>query len=219
MAAQLMLLNPRKKHRSAAQRAATKRLIAFNRRGGSRKRRRNPTRAVARRSAPARRRSFRRKRGGGIAGLGGIMNALMPAAVGGAGALGVDVLFGYLPIPAQFKTGVFAPIAKIGGALAIGWLASNFTTKRTADQIMVGAITVTVYNLAKGWLQTAMPQIALGEYVTGYGDPAALGYVNAAQFQADPLIAAHIPDYENRASAGLSEYVTGDMEYANGNGW
>jgi len=216
-----MLLNPRKKRRTAAQKAATRRLVSFNRgRGRARKRRRNPSPARARRR-PARRRSRAR---GILGGATGVMDALMPAAIGGAGALGVDVLFGFLPIPPQFKTGIFAPIAKIAGAVAVGWVAGQFATKRTADQIMVGAITVTVYNLAKGWMQTAMPQIALGEYVNGYGSDT-MGYVSAAQFQPDPLL-NHIPDFETRQSAGLAEYVgvsesfnDNNMGNNNNNGW
>lgn len=226
MAGQLMLLNPRKrrksrKRRSPAQLAATRKLVALNRRRGGAKRR--PAKRRTARRSPARRRNpvsyaaprRRRRRATGLAGLGGLPGLLMPAAMGATGALALDIAWGMLPIPAQFKTGPFiAPAVKIGGALGIGWLASMVATKKTADQVMVGAITVTIFNIARTFVANTFPQVTLGNW-----NEETIGFVNAGQFQADPLIGeyvdGYVPDYETRESAGMAEYVSGYDAYGN----
>ena len=165
------------------------------------------------RAAPRR----RRRRAAGLTGLPAL---LMPAAVGAGGALALDVAWGMLPIPAQFKTGPFiGPAVKIGGALGIGWLASMVATKRTADQVMVGAITVTIFNIARTFVANTFPQVTLGNYNNGNWNEETIGFVNAGQFQADPLIGeyvdGYVPDYETRESAGMAEYVSGYDAYGN----
>lgn len=209
MPGELMLLNPRRKsksrkRRTPAQLAATRKLVALNRRrGGGGKKRRAP----ARRRNPVAAMPYRRKRrrSKGFGGLKGITRVIIPAAIGGAGALAIDIGYNLLPIPPRFKTGMYAPAFKIAGALGIGWLASMFTTKQLAEQIMIGSITVTVASLFKGFAQRTFPQVALGEI-----DEETLAFVNAAQFQPDPLIGGYVPDFEMRSSAGIAEYISPD---------
>lgn len=227
MAGQLMLLNPTRKRRKSrkrrtpAQKAATRRLVAYNR-----GRKRRPAKRRAARRAPARRRNPNgfmgapRRRRRRAAGLTGLPALLMPAAVGAGGALALDVAWGMLPIPAQFKTGPFiGPAVKIGGALGIGWLASMVATKRTADQVMVGAITVTIFNIARTFVANTFPQVTLGNYNNGNWNEETIGFVSQAQFQPDPLIGeyvdGYVPDYETRESAGMAEYVSGYDAYGN----
>ena len=100
--------------RSAAQRRASKRNIkkaqAARRRGGgrrrktTRRRRRNPThRAPARTTRTVRRSNQARRRLPTFQGI--LNNQVIPAAVGGTGAVINDMLVNLLPLPINFKTG------------------------------------------------------------------------------------------------------------------
>lgn len=179
----------RKKARSPAQKAATRRMLAA-RFGKKRTSKRKKVRTVVmakkkrkyakRRAATgytmgrarvrrrklnpirAHRRRYRHNPMGRIGSVGSFAKrTLMPSAVGAAGALGVNVLLGYLPIPPQFKTGPMLAVVKIAGALGVGMLASKMVSRDTAHQIAAGAITVTMYDLLKGYLQQAAPQIPM----------------------------------------------------------
>lgn len=221
MAGQLMLLNPRKrrksrKRRTPAQKAATRKLVALNRRRGGGKRRPAKRRSPARRRNPARayaapRRRARRRTG--LAGLTGLTAAFVPAAVGAGGALALDIAWGMLPIPPMLKTGpIIAPAAKLGGAMLIGWGAGQMVNKTFGKQVLVGAVTITVFNIVRGFIANQFPQITLG----GMNEET-IGFVQAGQFQPDPLIGeyvdGYVPDYEMRESAGMGEYVNGYDPY------
>lgn len=203
----------RKKPRTAAQRAATRKLVAMNkarRARPARAARSTPKRRKARRSAaPAQaapRRSKRRRpissaraasqagrvlryrRPNPIGGLGDFMkNTLMPSAVGGAGALALDVALAALPLPATMKVGPMAPLVKVAGAVGLGMLAGQFLGRKTGEQVAAGALTVTIYNVARTTLNRlsggripglAMYPDSLGEYVS---DAEQLGYTDSGQ--------------------------------------
>lgn len=172
--------------RSAKQKAASKRNIkkaqAKNRGRGRRKtttRRRTPKRrrntAVARRSNP--RRSTR------LPSIKGIIDSqVIPAAIGGTGAVIDDLLVNFLPLPAQFKSGWMRHLTKAIGAVLIGYVGGMFLTKRTADQLGAGAMTVVGYNVVRELMANFAPGIPLGEYLDPgmgeYLDPA-LGFYGA----------------------------------------
>lgn len=186
--------NMAKKARSAAQRAATRKMIAVNkarRRAASPKRkarRRNPVAPLAnprrtvraskaRRSSPKRRTSasaassagrtlrFRRKNPVDVGFLSSFTrDTLMPSAIGGAGALGLDVLIAVAPIPDAMKSGPFKPVVRVAGAVALGMLAGFVTSERTAQQVTAGAVTVVLYDTMKAM----MAQIAGGK-IPGVG--------------------------------------------------
>lgn len=191
----------RKTRRTAAQRAATRKLVAFNRRRRrttkarpTRRRRRNPSaitpkrrtayrRAVAayapnprrrrRRSSTMkrRRRTYTRRRrnpmGGGI-----INKMVMPAVTAAAGAVALDVIWGYLPANFKTQTGAMEYVAKGAGAIGMGWLASQVpgVRKSTADALAVGALTVTFYNAARAFIAQSMPTLKMDGM--GYYNPA-----------------------------------------------
>lgn len=189
----------RKTRRTAAQRAATRKLVAYNKRRRvtksrpTRKRRRNPSaitpkrrtayrRAVAayapnprrrrRKSTTMRkRRSYSRRRrnpmGGGI-----INKMVMPAVTAAAGAVALDVIWGYLPANIKGQTGNMEYVAKGLGAVGMGWIASQVPgiRKSTADSLAVGALTVTFYNAARNFLARSMPQLKMDGM--GYYNPA-----------------------------------------------
>jgi len=183
--------NPAKRRRSAAQKAASRRNIkkaqaarrgrrpARRRRSTSRRRRRNPatrqsvTRTYRRRSNPRR-----------FPTVQGIINdQVIPAAVGGTGAVINDIVVNMLPLPVNFKTGWMRHLSKAVGAVAIGYLGGMFLQKRTADQLGAGAMTVVGYNVVRDMAAQFAPQIPLGEYLdTGLNEylrPDALGYYGA----------------------------------------
>lgn len=183
---QLLLINPSKrkkkmaKRRTAAQRRATKKLISFNkgRKTLNRKRstrKRNPAPARRRRSiavaAPARRRrrvvarmSNPRKRSRVRTNI--IMKTLPVAATSAVGALGLDILMGYAAqwLPANLTTGPMNSVVKAIGAIGLGMAVEKVTNKRTAEQVIVGGLTVTMHSLLKDLVATNAPQIPLGVY-------------------------------------------------------
>lgn len=108
----------------------------------------------------------------------------MPSVVGGAGALALDVAVGMLPLPPALKSGPMAPLVKAAGAVGLGMIASKALGRRTGEQVAAGALTVTVYNVARMMLVKAsggrIPGLSgyVDEYVSEYVDyaPPQLGY-------------------------------------------
>lgn len=191
------------KKRTPAQQRATRKMIAANKarsraaKAPARKvSRAKPARRKARAAAaPAKRRrshaitparvasdagrKLRYRRRNPIGGVGAFMSdTLLPSAIGGGGALALDVLLGVLPLPPAMKTGPMAPVVKVAGAVGLGMLAGMVTSRKTANQIAAGAITVTLYGLAKSMLVkvgggkipglAAYPDGYMGEYVGEY---------------------------------------------------
>ena len=105
---------------------------------------------------------------------------LIPAGVGALGALALDMAWPYLPLPASIQSGPIAPVVRLATAAAIGWGASIVTGRKFARQVAAGALTVTIYDIAKGYLQngTTAPTTAPG--TSAYVD-SELGYSSAAK--------------------------------------
>ena len=172
----------RKRRTTAKQRAAARRNIKkaqAARRRGSRRRRTLPRRTRRRRNPTARRRSNPRRPT--VKGI--INNQVMPALVGGSGAVVNDMLVNFVPgIPANFKAGPLRHVTKAVGAIAIGYLSAMFLPKRTADQLGAGAMTVVGYNVVRDVAARFAPNLPLGEYLDSgmgeYLDPA-LGFYGA----------------------------------------
>ena len=193
--AQLMLINPAKRPtkrrrknpagRSAAQKAATRKMHAANRRNrGSaaapKRRRRNPLAASSVRRVTRRTRRARNPIGG--ISTTGILGSITDAAIGAGGALAVDMLFNYLPLPASFKVGVAGTAAKAATAIALGTVGRK-VLGRTAGKMAAGALTVIAYDAMKGFIPGAaatvaglaymspglpagyLPQQGMGEYI------------------------------------------------------
>jgi len=215
---QLMLVNPKRRKR---RKMTAKQAKYF---GGRRKRRstvtatgaRNPRRRVRRRRAGrvtvrARRnptaRAVRRLRRTGSAKFGGLVPAnlvkgvLMPAAMGGAGAIVMDLAWGFAPLPANIKTGPLAPLAKIAGAILVGGLASKFVGREMGQKVTQGYLTVMAYTLMKGMVQKAVPSLPLNEYDN------AMGYISPATQYPDQSMQAYLTgDGGSTVGAYLNEY-------------
>lgn len=212
MANEILLVNPRRRRgrRTAAQKRATAKMIAANRRGGrrpatKRRRRRNPIGPYA---APKRRNSRlgyyvsnpRRRRKRSVArrarrrnparrgfNMQVMLNQLViPAATAGGGAVLLDVLWGFVPVPAEIKTGPMRHVAKGLGAIVLGQLVGMVGTKRMGDTMALGALTVTFHAAFREMTAQFMPQIPLGYYSPGPTagfDPQLGYYVSSPRLQ------------------------------------
>lgn len=114
----------------------------------------------------------------------GLTNTLMPAAIGGAGALGVDLALSYLPtdkLPEFFGTTMGKLVLRVVGAIGVGALAAMVVPRRTAGLITAGALTVTAYGAIKSFAVDNFPQLA-GISPPEYGDfsDTRLGYLDPA---------------------------------------
>lgn len=125
-------------------------------------------RRPSKRAATAAGRTLRYRRKNPVGGVSAfVKGTLVPSAVGGAGALVLDLAMNMLPLPPAMKTGPMRPVVKVVGAIGLGMLASKVTSRQTGGQVAAGALTVTLYELARGALaknETTKKLFGLGEY-------------------------------------------------------
>jgi hypothetical protein len=166
---ELMLINPRKRRRK--RKMSVKQRRYFGKRVSARKRRRRSVVAAPLRrhrlyKTNPHRRHKRYRRNPSLRGfrpMAFMKDTLMPSAVGAAGALGLDMLLGFVPLPDMLKTPTMRPIVRIAGAVGIGIVAGMVTNKRIGEQVGAGALTVVLYDTLKGFVQAQFPTLALGD--------------------------------------------------------
>lgn len=187
--AELLLVNPRRRKRAKSRRRMTAKQLKYF--GGGRKKRRRTRasasprrrrrRAVAVAVNPKRRRSRRyvtrsfrrRRRNPSLRGsIGTIRNSAMPmlksGAIGAAGAIGLDLLWGYGRglLPASIAGMPLAQYgAKLLGAIIVG-LVGDTVLKGKGKEMATGAATVVLHDAFKAQLQSTFPTLQLGEYLT-----------------------------------------------------
>jgi hypothetical protein len=137
------------------------------RRSAMRSYRRNPIRMSRRR------RHYRRNpigRGGGGRGSINIMSMVMPAAMIGAGAVGTELLMGYMPfLPPVLTTGPQRYVTKgVIGALA-GWAIAKFANRRAGEAFAMGALVIAAHDAIKAGLVSFAPKAKFGQYMNGMG--------------------------------------------------
>ncbi len=191
---ELMLVNPRRKARKATRRRtrARRHMTALQRKYfGPRRAKRRTVRRTARRRVESLAINPRRKRRAShhrrrritslrsnprrLGSMKGFVNAtLVPAGVGALGALGVDLVIGYASphLPATFQSGMMLNAVKIAGAVGVGMVAGMVAGKKFGEEAMAGAITVTLYDIVKGYVKSAMPSLPLSGYDMGWISPA-----------------------------------------------
>jgi hypothetical protein len=171
MAAQLLLINPKRRRKAKRARSHRRRKVARNparRRHRARRVARNPRRRHVARNPIRRRRHIarnphrrRRIRRNPFSSR-GITSALIPAGIGAMGAVGLDVLMGYAAayLPASLTSNVYVATAtKTAGAFGLGWLASKAMGREKAKLITAGALTVIAYQFVKGIIHEAAPSL------------------------------------------------------------
>jgi hypothetical protein len=94
---------------------------------------------------------------------------LKNAFMGGLGGLVVDVVAGKIipKLPAPMQGGYMGKVLKVGLAFGLGALAqkSKMLKGSTATALVEGALTVEMYDLIRNVAHTAMPNLAMGEYL------------------------------------------------------
>lgn len=180
--ATLMLVNPRKRRKRSKARSnpsarrrkrrSAKRNPIFNLLG--KKRRRSSG------SGRKRRRKMRRNpisvRGTVSSIRSTIPAVLKPATLAAVGALSLDVIWSYLPIPANIKTGQYRHLAKAAGAIGLGVLGAKILGRDTAIKFATGAMTVVLYGVLRDFVSQRLPQVRLDG-----ADFPALSYVSSGQ--------------------------------------
>lgn len=211
MAARKMLLvNPSKRR---SRRKTTARRKSPAKRRTTRTPARKTTRSVKRRTraaSPARRRRRSNPARRGIMG-----KYVRPAAMGGGTAVGLDVAFGYLPLPDVLSTGMARHAAKAAAAIGVGMFAKNLGMKAaTAEEMGRGALTVYAADAMREGMASFLPDVPLGYYSPAYVPPNGGGNMNAYLSEyvsgaEDPMGAEEV----TRHGTGFGEYVdptTGD---------
>lgn len=190
--AQLMLVNPRKRRKTAKRRKTTARRKTNPRKKVAAAPKRNP---IRRRRAPVARRKVRRARRRNPSARSIVNSTLIPALTAGAGAIGFNALWNFVPLPEQLKTGMIQHVAKAAGAIGLGMVANQVVGRKTATELVAGALTVIAYNALKDAVGQVAPNVNLGYYSAG--------------------MPAGVLAYEG---AGMGEYVRGMGEYVQGGG-
>lgn len=144
MAGSILFMNPHSKTKGKTMAKAKRKHGGQFKKKHHGKTRRNP------RSYSRARRALSNPRDGGLSlSSGSIMGMVMPAAIGAAGAVGVDMLWNQFAanIPASLQSGV--PMRLAQGALAVGAgiVVGMVAGKRTGALVAAGGVTVAAYNL------------------------------------------------------------------------
>lgn len=220
MAGQLLLVNPGKRRRrktAGRKRRRTRRTMTAKqaryfaprkrrrarsaparRRSRSRRRYANPVRRHRRRARHVARRSYRRGRRRNPIMGGFIGGAVMEAVQGAAGAIVADAVWNFVPLPATLKTGPVGLLAKAGGTIALGMIASKVVGSGMAKKGTVGALTVQLYSYAKPMLAGVIPGLAgVGYYGAGYS-------LNG--------VGAFVPNSLSDIPNSLNRYISGDED-------
>lgn len=213
-----------RKHRSAAQRAATARLVAFNksrrrsanpkRRRTHAKRRHSPTRHYGMNPAPrktAKRRSRRRGSAGTSISTRGIMGAIKPAAIGAVGAVAVQAVGNGLGnlLPAGFYSGYTKYAVNAAIAIALGKYGRRFLGGN-AIAMQNGALAITAYQVIRDMINGTTFGASFGlSGLRGLGYQGSAPVFPGRTMLPRPGMSEYFPDSSFNgvnASGGLSEY-------------
>ncbi len=107
---------------------------------------------------------------------------IKPAAIQAGGAMLLDVGYGYFGhyIPDSMNTGMIKHATKGMIAVALGMIAGNFVNSKLANDLAMGAMTVTIHDAMKEAAGNYMPNIPLGS-VDYYSPSPVMGYFSPDQ--------------------------------------
>lgn len=169
MAAELMLINPRRRRRHRKARVTharrnprrRRRLSALQARyfGKGRKRHSRRRRVIHARSNPRRRHRRRhyvihaRRNPSGLSSnpVGFVSGMIVPAAIGAVGGVGVNYIFDNYA-PASLQTGILNPLSRLALAAGLGIAVGAVTDNRTGAMVAAGAMTVTAYDMITNYM-------------------------------------------------------------------
>ena len=203
--AQLMLINPRKRRARKSSSAPKRRRhsvarVASPRSNPRRRTRRNPI--AARHMHRIHRRRARRNPIGG----GGVGAQIMQGMIGGAGAVLVDVIQGYIPMPASLATGYGPYVVKAGLGVLLGTFGKKILG-HTAAKLGAGAITVAAYGAIKTATAGMLPAPAATAAVAG------MGYMNPT------AMLNGMGEYMTGPGSRMGEYMPDSGQYYAGGGF
>lgn len=144
----------------------------------------------------------------------GIMNALIPAGMGAAGAVALDVAMNFVPLPAQFQTPLYKNIARIAGAFALGYVSSFVLGREKAKQVTLGALTVASYNVVRDVVTTNFPQLGLHGAETYDLSDLRMGYISPAA-RLSPGVGAYMRSSMPTPAPGVGAYMRDSLDTVN----
>jgi len=133
-----------------------------------------------------RRRTYRRNPGGGKV-MRTLKGALTPALVFPAAAIGNDLVYNMLPLPAMLQSGLWKPVGKLGVASVLGALSSLFLSQRVATMVTAGMVGGVLLETGKDYLSATFPTLPL--HGMGNGAPP-MTYEQGSYLGGDPMIDA-----------------------------
>lgn len=219
--AEILLVNPRRRRKAKKARRRKSHARRVHRRRHSavlgnprRRRRRNPRF----RRHHAKRRRNPAMLGGGI--VGSLTSSVKTGLTGALGALGLDLLWGYGSsyLPASLNTGMVQYLSKALGAVLVGIIGGK-VLKGRGSALATGAMTVVLHDALKSTLQTAMPTLPLGAYVStspivAYGAPAVgTGPIGV------PRLDYQFATPGMPSASNMGKYVSGYMDGTDGTDW
>lgn len=220
---QLLLINPRRRRRRRRAHARVSRRRVHRAHRRHRRRHANPFvshQPRRRRRRVHRRHVARRRRRNPFLSGGGMMKDLGAAATGAAGAVAMNIVWGYLSpmLPASLSSSPYINAAAKGaGAFGLGMLAGKVVGRERGKIVTIGALTVILAQFIQNLVQQAAPTLpfaGMGAYMVppfGSGVPGPLGaYIPGTS---GTLLPAPIGPNQHFALSGLgmnpAPYLTG----------
>lgn len=134
--------------------------------------------------------------------MGGLEHQLMPALIGGAGAIGVDIGLAYAApyLPAFLQSGWGRIAAQIAAAVGLGYGAGKVLDRETGKAVMVGALTITAYSALR---QVLAPTI--GANVKGLSGLADFGDFTPTNWSGGYAVGANLGYVPRRVGAYMQQ--------------
>jgi hypothetical protein len=146
-------------------------------------------------------------------------NVVIPAFQAGAGALALDIIWGYVPVPLEWKTGNLRHVVKGGGAIVLGMVAQQVLGAQMGRNIAMGALTVTFHDALRDMVAQFAPNIPLGYIAPAmnagdYGGPQTYNYPGA-----DPMLQGQGMGYYVEGGGGAAPPMPVKRESENNIGY